>query len=331
MDTTSNLLVVRLRSIGDVILTTPCLEAVKKRYPDIRISYLVEAACAPVLEGNPHIDNLLILRKDWRSQVAIFWHLLTTRYYMAINLHGGPRSILLTLAAFARKRLGTRTGSPLCRFYTQIIKHPRDFTGVDRKYHMVERNLSAFEQAGFDVGKERKEGDLHTYLFPTDDAVARAGTWIAENLGNKPFAVIHMIKRSDDNQWDWDKAREVFKHLEEKHGLSAVLLGGPSDKEAMAALRAGNDNVHNACSLPLQVSVALMARAKLFFGIDSGPAHIAAAQNLPVVVLFGFTASYLWRPWGTDVTVIEKPEDKAMIDIDCDNVIDAIEGKLCLK
>src|SRR5687768_11892640 len=103
-------LLIRLRLIGDVVFTTPIPRALKRAFPGARVSYLVEDAAAPVVAHNPHIDELIVIRRarGWqriRDDVALARRLRATKYDVVIDLHGGPRSSWLAWATGARQRI----------------------------------------------------------------------------------------------------------------------------------------------------------------------------------------------------------------------------------
>src|SRR4051812_21459966 len=106
-----NILLVRLRLIGDVVFTTPIVRGLRRRSPDARLTYLVESAAAPVLRHNPHLTDLIVIsrRRGLRrilDDVAVARDLHRRRFDLAIDLHGGPRAAWLTWASGARRRVG---------------------------------------------------------------------------------------------------------------------------------------------------------------------------------------------------------------------------------
>src|SRR5205814_7939610 len=99
-----NILLVRLRLIGDVVFTTPAIRALRRRYPDARLSYIVEEEAAPIVAGNPHLDEVIVAvspraRGRLRADLALMRRLRRERYDLAIDFHGGPRSSLITWAS----------------------------------------------------------------------------------------------------------------------------------------------------------------------------------------------------------------------------------------
>ena len=125
-----NILVVRLRLIGDVVLTTPLLAGLKRRYPHARLTYVVEPAAAPVVAGNPHLNSLVVAPKRrglarYRDDITVARRLRREQFDVAIDLHGGPRAAWLTWASRAPMRIGyAMTGRSW--MYTHVVARPRD-------------------------------------------------------------------------------------------------------------------------------------------------------------------------------------------------------------
>jgi ADP-heptose:LPS heptosyltransferase len=124
-----SLLLVRLRLIGDVVFTTPLIRALRERYPDARLTYVVEPSSAPVVDRNPHLSDVVIAphRRGWRrlvDDVGLARTLRARRYDVAVDLHGGPRSAWLTWASGAPVRVGYDV-SGRSWMYTRVIHLPR--------------------------------------------------------------------------------------------------------------------------------------------------------------------------------------------------------------
>ena len=125
-----NILLVRLRLIGDVVFTTPAIRAIRRHYPDARITYIVEEEAAAVVRHNPHLDNVIVARSPHapgrlRADIALVRRLRRERYDLAIDFHGGPRSSLLTWLSGARTRIGYEV---VGRSWMYTIRVPRPRT-----------------------------------------------------------------------------------------------------------------------------------------------------------------------------------------------------------
>jgi ADP-heptose:LPS heptosyltransferase len=272
----ARVLCVRLRSLGDCVLTTPALRLLKQHRPDLKVAVMVERRFYGVFEGNPDVDSIL---PPGAFHAMVFFPHLT------INLHGGPRSAMLTAASLAGRRAGYghyRFG----RLYNLRIPRAQEILGEERKVHTAEHVASAM----FWLGVPRSE-------------IPRARLFTgAVPLPDHPYAVLHPAASAPDKTWPAERFLAVARHLEAEMGLEAVFIGGPGDD--LGAFRA----FRILQGAPLREVKCLLSRASLFVGNDSGPAHMAAAFGLPVVVLFGTSDPVIWAPWRTEHEIIHAPE-----------------------
>ncbi len=267
----SRVAVIRLRSLGDCVLTTPAIALLKAFRPDLTISVVVEDRFAPVFEGNPAVDailppsNLAVAR--WRPDLAI-------------NLHGGSTSSQITFASRAKFRAGFEH----FRFralYNIRIPRAQQILGVDRKVHTAEHLASAM----FFLG------------VPTRD-VPRASLFAAPGPFAPPYAVLHPRASSPEKTWPAENFRAVAKQLREEWKVEPVFIAGP--EESLEEF----DDFRCVAGANLADVKTLLSGAVLFVGNDSGPAHMAAAFGLPVVVLFGPSDPVVWEPWKTESAVL---------------------------
>jgi ADP-heptose:LPS heptosyltransferase len=258
--------VVRLRSLGDSVLTTPALEILKHARPDVRIGVVVEDRFAPVFEGNPDVDVLLTPAIRALSS----WH-----PHLCLNLHGGTRSALLTARSGARIRAGFAFFRHSYLYHVHIPR-AQEILGVKRTVHTAEHLASAI----FYLGAPRVE-------------IPRAKLFAARSTAARPYAVIHPTASQPDKTWPAAGFLVVAKHLSESWGLEPVFVAGPGeDLSAFSQFRI-------MAGTPLSEVKSLLAGAALFVGNDSGPAHMAAAFHLPILVIFGSSDPVVWAPWKT--------------------------------
>lgn len=285
--------VIRLRSLGDCVLTTPALALAKQFRPDLQLSVVVEGAFRAVFTGNPDVSQILAPHASSLARL---------RPHLAINLHGGATSVRLMLAAAS----GLRAGFGHFRFqpmYNIRIPRAQEILGVDRKVHTVEHLASAM-----------------FYLGAPPTEIPRARLFATPDTRSGPYAVLHPMASSSDKTWPHAKFLAVAAHLEKHLGLEAVFIAGPNeDLSAFSSYPC----VQGA---PLEEVKSLLAGSSLFVGNDSGPAHIAAAFGLPVIVLFGPSAIENWRPWRTDSTVLTSPHGIGSIGVP--EVVEAIAARL---
>jgi heptosyltransferase III len=263
--------VIRLRSLGDCILTTPALEILRGFRPDLRVAVVAEESFHPVFMRNPAVDLLLPPRtgrlRAWRPRLCL-------------NLHGGSRSALLTLLSEAPLRAGF-SHFRFSRIYNVRIPRAQEILGEERPVHTAEHLASAI-----------------FYLGAPSTAIPRAKLF-AEPLasGRGAVAVLHPLASHPLKTWPAPRFIAVARHLRAS-GIEPVFIAGRGeDLNAFAGFR-------TVCGAPLSHVMRLLASAVLFIGNDSGPAHMAAALGIPVVVLFGASSTAAWQPWKAEAEVL---------------------------
>jgi ADP-heptose:LPS heptosyltransferase len=267
--------IIRLRSLGDSVLTTPALSLLKQARPDLRVAVVVEDRFAAVFAGNPDVEQILAPNA---ASVGRF------RPHLALNLHGGATSVRMMLAAAS----GLRAGFAHFRFqpmYNLRIPRAQEILGVDRKVHTAEHLASAVFYLGVPLAEIPR-----ARLFAT--AVSRP----------RPYAVLHPFASEAAKTWPQENFLAVAKHLNRDLGIEPLFIGGAGeDLSAFAEFSCFQ-------GAPLEEVKSLLAGASVFVGNDSGPAHIAAAFGRPVVVLFGSSEVENWRPWRTENVVLTSPQ-----------------------
>jgi heptosyltransferase-3 len=287
-------LVVRLRSIGDTVLATPSLYALRRFLPDAQIDLLLEDWVAPLLDGNRDASRILTVRRDsTAARLSLVRRLRAARYDVAFNLHGGSTAALLTRASGAPRRVGYASYR-FSRLHNYAAPPATDLWR-QAKTHSVEQQLGLLGWAGVPVTDRPP-----TRLFVTDEAAARLARRLdaAGVPTSQPFALFHPAAAFDSKRWDARNFARVADRLDAR-GLTVVAIAAPGEREVVRAFaesaRAARVVSFNDLSLP--EVVALAARARLFVGNDSGIAHIAAAVGTPSVVVFGSSNVAHWRPW----------------------------------
>lgn len=287
-------LVVRLRSIGDSVLSTSSLVALKRFLPDAQIDILLEDWVAPVLEGFPHVNEVIRLRRgSLKSRAQVARRLRANRYDVVFNLHGGTTATFLTRATSARHRVGFETYQ-YAGLHNHLAPSPLLLWGRDQT-HSVEQQLSLLGWTGIPVSDRPP-----TELAVTKQAAASIETRLeSAGLTNGPFAVIHPVAAFATKQWATENFGQVATEVSAK-GLPIVAIATPKETDVIEKLKQNTAAPVMACTnLSLPEITALLARARLFIGNDSGIAHMAAAIKTPSVVIFGSSNRTHWRPWTT--------------------------------
>jgi len=303
------ILLVRLRLIGDVVFTTPVIRALRRTYPAAGLDYLVESSAAPVLQTNPHLSALITVehRRGWprvKDDLRLAWQLRSARYDLVIDLHGGPRSAWLTWATRAPRRVGYDVPGRSW-MYTTAIHRPRTLRGghsVENQWDLLRAVDPAFS-SGPDRDRDRTE-------MPVDHA---AKTSVARRLtamhvpADATVVVVHVSAGNPFRRWPESSFVDLVGTLASTAPNRWVMItGGPSDRQAAARIverardGAGAEaglRILDAEDWSLAELRALLDRASLFVGGDSGPLHVASTSDVPIVGLYGPTLAERSAPW----------------------------------
>lgn len=279
--------VIRIRSLGDCVLTTPALALLHAYRPDLTIAVVVEERFRGVFEHHPAVSAILV------DSVRRF------QPELVLNFHGGTRSTLMTLGSGARLRagFGHHFGA---RAYNVRIPRAQEILGEERPLHTAEHLASAM----FYLGVPRVE-------IPRASLYASAG-----HLEDEPYLVMHPFASASDKAWPVARFVELASALDSR----VIVLAGPGDDIAPFSRFRVYQNA------PLDTVKRLLRDAALFIGNDSGPAHVAAAFGVPSVVLFGPTNASTWGPWRTSAKVIQSSAGFASIQVEeCLKAIDDLK------
>ena len=262
------------------MLTTPALDLLKRHRSDLRVAVVVENRFRELFEGNPDIDEIL---------PPELGRLRSFDPRLCVNFHGGTRSAWMTAFSGARYRAGF--GHYRQRFlYNVRIPRAQEILGVERKVHTAEHLASAM----FYLGVPMME-------IPRAKLVAMGRAAVAPFPSvNSPLAVIHAVAATPDKTWPAANFLAVADFLRAS-GVEPVFIGAPDDD--LSPFRA----YRTISGAPLEEIKRLLSTASLFVGNDSGPAHMAAAFGLPVVVIFGTSDAAIWGPWRTAGEAVTAP------------------------
>lgn len=291
---TSKILVVRLRSIGDAVLSTASLLALRRFLPKARIDVLLQDWVAPLLEGFTAVDNVISVKEDTVSRARVAAELRRAQYDVAYNLHGGATATFLTFASFASHRVGY-AGYRYARLHNQRAPSSAALWKKD-DLHSVEQQLGLIGWTGVPVTDRPR-----TALAITPEARAKVAQKLeAHSIDpSRRIALIHPAAAFDTKRWATEKFAQVVDYLS-SGGFSCVSLTGPGEealgKELVSRSQAPMTSLSD---LSLPEVTALADRSSIFVGNDSGIAHIAAAVSTPGVVIFGSSNVVHWRPWSS--------------------------------
>jgi len=305
-----NILIVKLKHLGDVLTTSPVVAGIKMVWPEARITYLVNPGCEDLVRYHPDVAEVLTVPRSgrsWGPQVRLIRELRKRRFDLVLELSGGDRGAFLAWISCARRRVGyDPVGAGFFsrrRLFTDLVK-----TVVDSK-HTVEYHLDALRA----LGVEPEPQALAVYWPPEADLRIKGLLQAGGLEPDSAYAVVHPGSRWMFKAWRPAGNAQVIDYLTEQQGLPVVVTSAPEPKE-LAFVREVLDLVRTrpldlTGRLALTDLAALIAGARLFFGVDSLPMHLAAAVNTPAVALFGPSGDHMWGPWGPGHAVIARDWD----------------------
>ena len=303
------ILLIRLRLIGDVVFTTPILRALKRAFPAARLTYIVEREAEPVVRGNPHIDELIVVPRTRGARrliddVQLARRLRAERFDIVIDLHGGPRSSWLTRATGARQRIGYNVEGRSW-LYTRVVHRAREL----RPRHSVENQWDLLEAIeGWRPTPPDRAADAVEMAADPEVAARVDQRLSAFEIGDEhELMVVHVSAGNPFRRWPEPAFVRLVRSLAETSDRRRIVLSsGPSDREAAdriasaarAELGTGRaDRIVNFGEFDLAELRALVVRSRLFVGGDTGPLHVAATTKTPIVGIFGPTLSARSAPW----------------------------------
>ncbi len=299
------ILLVRLRLIGDVVFTTPVIRALRRRYPDAHLSYLVEPAAAPIVDQNPHLNEIILAQRPrglarLSEDVRLARLLRRARFDLVIDLHGGPRSGWLTWATGAPRRIGYDIKGRGWMYTDRVARAP-DL----RPRHSVRNQWDLLAPLGIEAPDPALDA-VEMTPDPTADTRVDARLRAAGVTPDHPLVVIHVSAGNPFRRWPVESFQALTEALVRRDPARRILLtSGPSDAEAARQVADGVRHALGdlAAAVPdlgdfdLHELRAIIARAAVYIGGDSGPLHVAATTTVPVVALLGPTLPERSTPW----------------------------------
>ncbi len=271
--------------MGDCLLLTSPVRALKEEFPGFRISVLVEQRFAACFDGNPDFDKVIVARNKYAAAAQ----LLSRRFDVIINLHGGPTSFFYTCFAWGR-RIGAE-------HYQYAKLYHGWFPSPEPSAHTVQATIGIFRW----LGVRAEEGPPLRYEVHEAEA-ARMG----EIFKGRPYVVIHPGSLMATKRWDAARFAAVARVLRERR-LAIALTCGPGEEGIVGQVAKGISNTTMMLGLNIPELAELVRGACLYLGNDSGPMHLAAAVGTPTVAIWGSSDARRWHPWRVEHRVVQNP------------------------
>jgi lipopolysaccharide heptosyltransferase II len=291
-----NILIVRFSSIGDILLTTPLLRAIRHRHPDARVTMVTKEAFAPLVSHNRYLDRLLPLGRG-QSLASLAQEIRAADFTHRLDLHGSLRSRALRVMA-----PGHWSSYPKHRIArTLLIRTKRDWYRDRRP--ISERYFSAAR--GLNVLPDGAPPDF--FLGP--EAELEAATWLVDSglSSGRPLIAIAPGAAHATKRWPIELWRAVLSQLIASE-FSVAVVGGPGDTQLGSSLAASRHGVVASAAgrFGLQTTGALLRRSLAVISGDTGVMHMATAVGTPVVALYGPTVEQFgFFPYTQRATVLE--------------------------
>jgi heptosyltransferase-3 len=282
----ARILVVTLRRLGDVLLTTPLIRSLKRAFPDAAIDALVFKGTEGILAGNPDLADVIVMPpRPGAGETLALARTLWRRYDLALSTQAGDRPTLFAFAAGRRRAGFVEPGRLNGRIKRLLLTDP---VPVPQSIHRVPEVLRLATALG---------------VAPVAEVVAPSGSTVA--APRRPYAVVHVAPKFRYKQWTEAGWRALAAGLSAR-GLAVLATGGPESQErryldAIWTERPEVERRDGAFSWP--ELTATIRDAAVFIGPDTAVTHLAAATGTPTVALYGPTDPRLWGPWpigGTD-------------------------------
>ena len=346
------ILIVKLSAIGDVVQTLPMMEALRSHYPQVHIDWLVEEEASDLLTGHPALQRVMVSRrKTWQKRLfrrGDFWSTLweigkfirelrSVEYDWIIDNHGIFKSGLLVLLSRGRRKIGFRASPGIADEGNYFFTKER-YKALNIEKHALERYLDLIAQVGVRVGEPALN-------FPVPENALREAEKLLQKNGfaRHPLVIIHPMAKWPTKQWPLENFARVAHALAQK-GASVVFTGGPDDEKPVRELwqwiKTPPRVLNLAGQTHLQELAGLFSISDLVLTPDTGPMHLAAAVQAPLIALFGPTAPWRTGPYGNGHVILRKPLTcspcfkkkcptmECMTSLTVEEVLEAVEAKL---
>jgi predicted lipopolysaccharide heptosyltransferase III len=303
-----NILLIQLKRIGDLILTTPAIAALREKFPDAKLTLVISRECAALVPALVGVDQTLIMQRGL-SDAGKFFSVLRQKFDYCIDFTRNDRSASLAFLSRAQKRIVSyrvkRRTKIRRRAYNEFVEHRM------RDMHTIDYNLSLLGPL------EIVDASPALHLNLPAEAREKAEALRQHAKIDNEFVVFHPGSARVEKFWEPDRWAEAIEHARTKWQVDCVLTGGSSTLEQRhlarieAKLPAPIDNAPGGSIVDLSgktdllTLAAFIAQARLLVTVDSAPMHFAAATRTPQVILFGPTNPFHWQPRESPAVILQ--------------------------
>jgi ADP-heptose:LPS heptosyltransferase len=317
------ILLIQLRKLGDVILTTPIIDVLYKKFNgDVQIDFLAEKEYSEILIGNPYLTNIYSLdKKDKKSQWEIIFKLRKQKYDFVFDFFGNPRSAWISFFSGAKYRYGYDFKGRKV-LYNRVVKRDR------KSKYAVDFKMDLLKDLGVEDGYRKTSVYAEDSLVEQQKDCLRKAGWDGEQ---KILAIVAPNIRSESlvKNWIFDRYAELCFKAQEELNAFIVVLWGPGEEENSRRVR--SKMIYNKSYLPPKLTLrelaALIKICSVLFSGCSGSKHIAVGLGVPTITVFGPTQELCWNPPNSEKNIALKAKDLECIE--CDKT--ECEDKKCMR
>ena len=338
-----NILIIKPSSLGDIVLALPALTALRKNFPDAKISWLIRPEFAPLLKNHPHLTDVILfdrkfLGKAWfhppafGSLLSLIWLLRRSKFNIVVDLQGLFRTASLAWLSGCKKRLGMTNAREFAYiFYTHKIAQDHECV------HLVDYYLKIIRAAGASGPPELGA----QFVLPIDPAVVDSVNkkLASHGINANNYAVLVPSSAHSYKCWPIERFAALADKVSSQFSLSIIATGTVPEKSIVEGLKKlANVPITNFAGMTnLNELTALLKAAKLVVSNDTGPGHIAAALGTPLVLIFGRSNPTRVAPYGRPHCVVAIGQDNRGLQLESSDpkydikaiTVDDVYQKVC--
>lgn len=281
-----NYLIIQFRQLGDILLTTPCIKAIKDHNPEAKVFFLCHPMGKKILDNNPFLDGILTYDKGIREGLHVIRQIRDLNCAYIFDFMNNPRSALIAFAAKPSKSIAFNSSRQFA--YSQTIPPPK------RSHYIVQEKFELLKAAGI-------EGRDMSLLMATSDLdKVPYQDFLSENPKYEDHQlriVISPTHKDPQRRWATEKFVAVASYLVAEHQAAVTWIWGPGEEELIdQCIAATKQKTYKAPKTTLKELHYFMSQHHLFIGGSNGPSHIAVAAGTPTLQIHGKTLAASWSP-----------------------------------
>ena len=314
MSKLSNILIIRLSSLGDVLMTVPAVRGIRDKFPDAHISWLVEGPVGEFLACQDFIDEVIIfprsdtvkglkkgnMARAHKAMGPFLRDLRRRKYDLVVDFHGIAKSALFSMMAHGKKKIGF--GDMFAKEKSHFFYHNR-INGSDKRMHKVERNMLLANHLGY------ANSVPQVTLKTSDNAIEYIDNFFQQTGNTPPLFAVNPFssKGTDFKRWPMERYAELIARIYHELREQTIILWGPGEEEEARRLKEmSGDGAYLACTTNIPQLFALLGKVRIYIGGDTGVMHLATAAGAQVIAIFGPTDFKINGPYGKEHAILRE-------------------------